>query len=157
MLCFKSALSFQYLLFSIFTIYLTPVVLFVIMMYTKNKTSGDGFPLKMGVWFLEVVTNNTKLILIYYASLPLSLSFSSCSLICPPPFVIVGEACWCPPLHPLSLLHIHFMLNWWIKLSLAQNQSWLAIPYSFTLDNNPKERGGERKRDWERENALRHR
>lgn len=72
--------------------------------------------------------------------------------------------CCHPSLSPSlpPFLHIHFMLNWWIKLSLAQNQSWLALPYSFTLDRNPKEKGareGERDggrgvrgiRDWERE------
>lgn len=59
-----------------------------------------------------------------------------------------------PPPFLLPFLHIHFMLNWWIKLSLAQNQSWLALPYSFTLDHNPKEkeaRERERVRERQRE------
>lgn len=44
-------------------------ILYVVLKYGENKTSGDGFSLKMGVCFLEVVTNNTKTVLIYYAFL----------------------------------------------------------------------------------------
>lgn len=103
-------------------------------------------------------TNNIKPIPIRYVSSPLSLSLSL-SFILSFSFVIVEEVGWSPPPHPTQththtrahmLLHIHFVLNWWIKLSLAQNQSWLAFPYSFTLDNSPSEsKSGKEREEWE--------
>lgn len=48
---------------------------------------------------------------------------------------------------PTSLLgHIHFMLNWWIKLSLAQNQLQLAFLH---WREREREREGERERERE--------
>ena len=122
--------------------------------WRKPKRLVIDSPWRWEYGFSVVVTNNIKPVPIRYVSLspsltlllPLSLSLS---FIRPPLFVIVEEVgCSFPsPPAPLpSLLHIHFMLNWWIKLSLAQNQSWLAFPYSFTLDHNPRERETERER-----------
>lgn len=145
---------------------------FVIVKHRETKAPCDGFVSRMRECFFAFFlkyTNNIKPVPICYVParslllfLPPFFSASHLSLLS----LLKRLAGCCRPLPPLPLpppfllpfLHIHFMLNWWIKLSLAQNQSWLALPYSFTLVHNPKEkeaREGERRvrgiRDWARE------
>lgn len=144
---------------------------FVIVKHRETKAPCDGFVSRMRERFFSFFlkyTNNIKPVPICYVPARSLLLFL-------PPFFSASHlpllsllkrlaGCCHPSLSPSlpPFLHIHFMLNWWIKLSLAQNQSWLALPYSFTLDRNPKEkeaREGERDggrgvrgiRDWERE------